>query len=207
MRIGALIKHSLIDWEGRVAAVIFTRGCNFRCGYCHNPLLVLPELYRDEPNIPINDVLAHLESRKEWLDGVVISGGEPTIHTDLEEFIRTIHTLGLPVKLDTNGTNPGMLKRLINQHLVDFVAMDIKHLPRQDCYARVTGVDSAYLLQSVLESIEILKTSSIGYLFRTTLIPGIHGEKAILELQELFRSCPFILQPFRDGQTVGSTSP
>lgn len=206
MRVGALVKHSLIDWEGRVSAVIFTRGCNFRCGYCHNPLLVLPESYRDEPDIPIGDVLAHLKSRKGWLDGVVISGGEPTIHGDLEEFIRSIHTLGLPVKLDTNGTNPGMIKGLINKHLVEFVAMDIKHLPRQECYARVAGVDSACLLQNVLESIEILKASNIGYLFRTTLIPWIHSEKEIRELQEQFRNCPFILQPFRDGQTVGSIS-
>ena len=133
MRIGAFLKQSLIDWEGRVSAVIFTKGCNFRCGYCHNPYLVLPELLRQTQDIEEHEVLDFLDRRKNWLDGVVISGGEPTLHEDLIPFIQKIKALGLPVKLDTNGSHPEVLEQLIGGKWIDAVAMDIKSALSLSC--------------------------------------------------------------------------
>ncbi|HZJ73928.1 MAG TPA: anaerobic ribonucleoside-triphosphate reductase activating protein, partial [Perlabentimonas sp.] len=126
MRIGGFVKQSFIDWEGKITSVIFTKGCNFRCGFCHNPSLVLPKLIEQTPDIEVAAITEHLRKRKQWLDGVVITGGEPTLHNDLSTFIKTIKELGYPVKLDTNGSNPTLLKKLIADNSVDYVAMDIK---------------------------------------------------------------------------------
>src|SRR6056297_2585563 len=124
MIIGALQKTSLIDYPGEISAVIFTRGCNFRCPYCHNPELVDKKRYTTA--LEINEVLTFLENRKGLLDGVVITGGEPTIYGDLPEFLLKIKQMGYLVKLDTNGTNPAMMRRVIDLNLVDYIAMDYK---------------------------------------------------------------------------------
>jgi pyruvate formate lyase activating enzyme len=136
MKIAGLIKQSYIDYPGKMAAVVFTQGCNFRCGYCHNPSLVLPRLFHHNKLVAVSDVLIHLENRKDWLDGVVITGGEPTIHGDLPDFLRQIKSLGYLVKLDTNGSNPLMLEKVIKENLVDFIAMDIKTLLQEELYAK-----------------------------------------------------------------------
>ena len=126
MIIGGLQKHTLIDYPGKIAATIFTSGCNFRCPFCHNPELVLPEEISKSKELPLQEVFSFLKERKGFLDGVVICGGEPTIHNDLYDFCSEIKRIGFLIKLDTNGHNPEMLEKLIDKELIDYIAMDIK---------------------------------------------------------------------------------
>lgn len=202
MRIGGFLKHSLIDWEGMITAVIFTRGCNFRCGYCHNPSLVLPGLFNETEDIESEEILSYLNIRKQWIDGVVISGGEPTVHPDLPEFIKLVRNAGYRIKLDTNGSNPVMLKELVSAGLVDFVAMDIKTLLKSSAYYEITGSSSLRLIQRISESVSILRTSGVQYQFRTTLVPGFHTEEIVEQLKKEFKGDPLVLQQFREGVTI-----
>jgi len=202
MRIGGLTKQSFIDWEGKLTAVIFTKGCNFRCGYCHNPSLVLPELFHSTTDISEADVLLYLKSRIGWLDGVVVTGGEPTIQPDLKNFIQKIKQLGFAVKLDTNGTNPILLQQLIDEKLIDYVAMDIKSGLTQTEYEKVTDINSASLFAKVLKSVKILRSNIIPCQFRTTLLPGIHAEEAIQQLKNKMLGYDYVLQKFRDDFVV-----
>lgn len=162
MKIGGLIKFTLIDFPGRPAAVVFTQGCNFRCRYCHNPELVYPHLF-SEP-MPQEEVMAFLKRRQGTLEGVVVTGGEPTLHEDLLEFLSAVKQLGYAVKLDTNGTRPDVIRQAIEKKLVDYIAMDLK--APLDKYSVITGVDanSAVLQQSV----DLIQQSGIAYEFRTT---------------------------------------
>ncbi len=137
IRIGGLVKQSFVDWDGVLSAVVFTKGCNFRCGYCHNPALVVPALMRERPDVAESEVFDYLARRRGWLDGVVVTGGEPTLHAGLPAFLERVKALGYRVKLDTNGTNPEMLRQLIASGAVDFVAMDIKHFPDAEHYGAV----------------------------------------------------------------------
>ena len=151
MRIGGLQKVTLLDYPGKVACTVFLSGCNLRCPYCHNPGLVLPE-QSEGSEIPEAEVLSFLERRKGKLDGVCITGGEPTLQPELPEFLEKLRRLGYAVKLDTNGTNPAMLKALLHERVLDYVAMDIKNSPSRyaetcggiDCLSRVR--ESAALL-------------------------------------------------------------
>ena len=202
MRIGGFVKQSFIDWEGKITAVIFTKGCNFRCGFCHNPSLVLPKLIEQTPDIELDTIIDYLKTRKQWLDGVVITGGEPTLHNDLSILIATIKELGYLVKLDTNGTNPSLLKSLITSNSVDFVAMDIKTILEQDEYSKICNYHNPNLINLVKDSIEILKSSEIDYQLRTTVIPKYHSDRTIVTLKKEFSYCNYKLQPFRDGDTV-----
>lgn len=126
MRIGGFTKQSFIDWEGKTTAVIFTKGCNFRCEYCHNPELVYPKLMEQSEDILETEIFDFLSTRKNWLDGVVITGGEPTLQKDLKELIVKIKKMDFAVKLDTNGFFSKILKELLKSNLIDYVAMDIK---------------------------------------------------------------------------------
>lgn len=182
MRIGGLLKFSLIDYPGKVAAVIFTQGCNYRCPFCHNPELVLPE--RFNPQINIDDVMAFLMQRRGQLQGIVITGGEPTIHSDLKDFIRRIKDLGFLVKLDTNGTNPQMLREILEEKLVDFVAMDIKSSLQG--YCKATGVSAD--LECIKASIALVQSSGIEHLFRTTVLKGIVAEEDVRQISNLLGS-------------------
>src|SRR5690606_17068862 len=139
------------DWDGKLCAVVFTRGCNFRCGYCHNPSLVLPELFSPIDDISESELFSYLNSRRNWLDGVVITGGEPTLHLDLKDFIQKIRQLGFAVKLDTNGTNPRLLQELIQDKLIDLVAMDVKSILNQSEYEKVTMIHNSTLFENVME--------------------------------------------------------
>jgi pyruvate formate lyase activating enzyme len=150
MIIGGLQKFSLIDYPHKISAIIFTIGCNFRCPFCHNPELVNPKLYPEK--IPEKDVFEFLKNRIEKLDAVVITGGEPSLHKDLYQFISKIKSMGFLVKLDTNGTNPHILKRLINDNLLDYIAMDVKS--SFDRYDEVVGTKVD--LEKIKESIEII---------------------------------------------------
>jgi pyruvate formate lyase activating enzyme len=170
MRIGGLLKFSLIDYPGKVAAVVFTAGCNYRCPFCHNPELVLPELF----NTPIStdDILAFLEKRIGQLQGVVVTGGEPTIHDDLPDFLFRIKSLGYCVKLDTNGSRPDVLSVVIDRKLVDFIAMDIKSSPESYCKATGVAVD----ISIVKASIDLIRESGLRRSFlRTTFWTSWHS--------------------------------
>ncbi|WP_070807483.1 anaerobic ribonucleoside-triphosphate reductase activating protein [Gabonibacter massiliensis] len=202
MRIGGLIKQSLIDWEGRVTAVIFTQGCNFRCGYCHNPSLVLPELFTENQKWTEAELFSFLSKRRQWLDGVVISGGEPTLQPDLILFVQKIKKLGFDIKLDTNGSNPDLLRELIAGKRIDAIAMDIKSALNLTAYRKISPNISSELLDKIKESIRIIRASGIEYLFRTTVIPGLQTEKELENVKKEFEKDPFLLQEFRNGDIL-----
>lgn len=170
-------KLSLVDFDGHLACTLFTGGCNYRCPFCHNS----PLIHMQAP-LKFDEIMKFLNSRKKMLDAVVITGGEPTLHHVLPDVIKKIKELGFKIKLDTNGTNPTMLKELIDNKLIDYVAMDIKTSLNE--YHIVTGTANP-LLDKIKESIDILKTSGIDYEFRTTLVKEYHTEKAIHEIKEL----------------------
>lgn len=187
MIMGGVEKLTLIDFPGHLAAIIFTQGCNFRCQFCYNPMLVLPigdvklRYQKDHSLIPRSDLFAFLESRRGKLDGVVITGGEPTLHADLPEFLAEIKAMGFAVKLDSNGTNPEMLEKLLAADVIDYIAMDIK--APEDKYDKVVCVPTS--MANVKKSIEIIKHSGLPYEFRTTLVPGLHEVADIAKMGEM----------------------
>ena len=196
MEFVGLDKMSLLDYEDYVSAVIFAPKCNFRCPFCHNGDSVL----NSSTEIPFQDILDYLKSRKGLLDAVVVTGGEPTLMMDLENKIRQIKELGYEVKLDTNGTNPELLKHLIDEKLIDYVAMDIKNSPAK--YALTAGCQKVDL-EKIKKSIEILKTSGIRYEFRTTLVKEFHEFIDMKGIGELVKGAKKIyLQKFVDREGV-----
>ncbi len=197
MQIGGFLKFSLIDYPGKIAAVIFTQGCNFRCPYCHNPELVLPELF--EPSLSLDDILKFLKQRRGKLEGVVITGGEPTLHNDLPDIIRAIKALGYFVKLDTNGTNPVAVRNLIEHKLIDYVALDIK-APFEK-YSQLCGVKAD--LNNIKETIDIILKSPVEYEFRTTVVKYLLTEKDVKELKaEFAKAKRFILKDFNPAAKI-----
>lgn len=191
MKIGGLQKVSLIDYPGKVGAVVFTQGCNFRCPYCHNPELVNPTLFR-EP-IPEEDILAFLKTRRGKLDAVTVTGGEPTLQEGLSSFLQQIKDLGFLVKIDTNGSLPAMIGILLEKGLVDYFAMDIKGpLNRYEIliHAKVKTAD-------IKESIALITGSGVPHEFRTTLVASLLTGKDILEIASLIPSAQkYVLQKF-----------
>ena len=162
-------KLSLIDYPGKLAAVVFTQGCNFRCGYCHNPELVIPRSI--VPWFPEEEVMAFLRSRQEYLEGVVVTGGEPTVQEGLISFLDQLKRLGYFVKLDTNGSHPGVLKQVLSLRLVNYVAMDVK-----SSLGRYGGVTNAPLsVEKIKESIRAIIDSGIQHEFRTTVVKAFHS--------------------------------
>lgn len=201
MKIGGLQKLTLIDYPGKVAATVFLIGCNFRCPYCHNPELVSPELVEGQPQIKETDFFKFLDERKGFLDGVCITGGEPTIFSDLPKFIQKIKKRGFLVKLDTNGSNSEMLKDLIKDDLVDFIAMDIK-----TSILKYNKVGVKNKISQVQKSINIIKDSGKNYEFRTTVVPGIVDEKDIKKIAQWLKGAKkFVLQQFRPEKTLNSS--
>lgn len=195
MQIAAILPQSTIDYPGKLACVLFTRGCNFRCWYCHNYWLVKPTPNDDA--LPTKQVFEFLIERGLWLDGVAISGGEPTIHKELPDFLGHVKALGYSIKLDTNGSNPEMLEHILTKNLVDFVAMDIKTLPVMGEYSKIIGIPDAKIVSRVKDSIRIIKKSGVKYQFRTTWLPGIHNQKIIETIQlEFLGGCTLKINTF-----------
>ncbi len=185
MKIAGFKKQSLIDYPGNISSVVFTQGCNFRCGFCHNPDLVLPEKYGK--TYDNDEILAYLKKYAKMLDAVCITGGEPTMHKDLPLFISKIKDLDLKVKLDSNGTNPKMLKSLIEQNMVDFIAVDIKHQLKFELYNKTVGNRlNKDVFAKILNSINIIKNSGIDYEFRATVAKGLHKKEDVKTLKEQF---------------------
>ncbi len=193
VEIGGLIKFTLIDYPKHRACSIFFQGCNFRCGFCHNPELVE---FR-EGIISMEDVLKFLEERRKWLNGVVLLGGEPTIQKDIFEFAEKVKEMGYDIKLDTNGSNPKVIEQLIKKNLVDYIAMDVK--APLDKYNEIVGVEVD--TSKILESIEIIKNSSIEHEFRTTVIPLL-TRSDILNIYKLIKPSPYYLQQFKNEKTL-----
>lgn len=162
MKLGGLVKFTLIDFPGMPAAIVFTQGCNFRCRYCHNPELVYPHLFQE--SVPEEEIMTFLKRRQGTLDGVVVSGGEPTLQPDLVRFMADIKALGYKTKLDTNGTRPEVIKELIDKKLVDFIAMDLKAPFTK--YADITGVETNETV--IRQSMDLICQSGLAYQFRTT---------------------------------------
>lgn len=208
MLIGGLQKFTLLDYPGKIAAVVFTLGCNFRCGFCHNP-----ELVNSDPSTPLRtglrimnselleeDVLKFLNSRQGLLEGVVITGGEPTLQADLPEFIRKVKKMGFLVKVDTNGAHPEMIERLNQEKLVDYWAMDIKAPLAKYQEAVGSPVD----LLAIKRSIELIKKGRdvppgrlYPYEFRSTLVAGLHTPEDVVEMaKEIAGAELFVLQRF-----------
>lgn len=202
MRLGGIQKLTLIDYPGKIATTVFTVGCSFRCGFCHNPELVLPEQF-PAPNEMEKEFFEHLEKRKGKLEGVCITGGEPTIQPDIVEFIRKIKEMGYAVKLDSNGTQPNILKKVIDEKLVDFIAMDIKSSPKKYLKTAGLNVKDEKMLARIKESVELIMTSGIDYEFRTTVVPGIHTEKDFLEIAKWIEGAKaYYLQEYRDAEII-----
>jgi pyruvate formate lyase activating enzyme len=191
------IDLSLVDWSGKVTAVIFLPHCNLRCPFCYNATLVLdPEEMR---TIPFAEIRLYLMHNKNWLDGVVITGGEPTIHNGLPLLCNQIKKLGLKVKLDTNGTNYDMLQKLIAKKHVDYVALDIKAPLIPERYFNAAGVNARKLIIEVEKAIGILLKGSVDYEFRTTLVPTIHSDKDITLICNRISDCKkYVLQNFKN---------
>ena len=195
MKIKGLQKQTLIDYPGKIACTIFTFGCNFKCSYCHNPELIVDD---GRPEIKEDDILEFLKERKGFLDGVCITGGEPTLNKELLEFIAKIKKLGFLVKLDTNGTNPDMLKELIDKKLIDYIAMDIK--APLESYENVTN--AKVNKEGIKKSVDIIKKFG-NYEFRTTVVPGLFNEESAMEIGEWLKgSKRFYIQQFRGIKTL-----
>jgi pyruvate formate lyase activating enzyme len=193
VEIKGFLETSFSDWPGKLCSVLFLPACNFRCPYCQNhPLVFHPERYA---TLPLEDILGRLRFLGDWIDGVCVTGGEPSLQTDLPVLVREIKKHRFLVKLDTNGSNPQRLKSLIETGGVDFVSMDVKAPLDPFHYSRSTGIPVN--LKPILESIEILKKGKVDYEFRMTVVPGLHKEEDIQILGDQLRAGPrFILQNF-----------
>ncbi len=200
MIIQGLQKLTILDFPGKVACIVFTAGCSFRCPFCHNAALVRCE----GESISEDEVLSYLKKRQGILDGVVITGGEPTIQKGLKEFILKIKNFGYNIKLDTNGYHPEVLEELLNEGLIDYVAMDIKN--SKERYAVTAGLQNIDISR-IERSIEILKNGNIPYEFRVTTMQEFHSEKEIKSIGEWAKGAKkFFIQSFRDsGDILGGT--
>ena len=198
MKICGLNKTTLLDYPGKVAATIFLGGCNFRCPFCQNSSLVL---HADrEPELSQDEIFSFLEKRRGILEGVCITGGEPSLNDNLEEFIRKIRSLGYAVKLDTNGSRPYILKDLVRKNLLDKIAMDIKACPEN--YGYVSGLLYPDL-DSIRESVDFLMEGHVDYEFRTTVVRELHTEKDFRKIGQWIKGAKaYYLQAYKDSKEV-----
>jgi len=196
-----LQKISLLDYPGKIGAIVFVGGCNFRCPFCYNRDLVLnPESL---PSVREDEILKHLETKREWLDGVVVTGGEPTIHPDLPDFLEKVKKLGYSVKLDTNGSNSKMLAELLEKNLVDYIALDVKAPLLKGRYNEATGTRDESVLEEVESSIALLQDSNgVDYEFRTTVVPKLLNEDDIVLIAKRISGAKrYYLQQFKPTST------
>ena len=200
MNIAGLQKLTTSDFPGHLACIVFTQGCNLKCPYCQNSGLIPMVSEFDDNSISNEEFFKFLEKRKNVLDGVVVTGGEPLVHLNIKEFISQIKNMEYKVKLDTNGTNPNLLKELIESNLIDYVAMDIKNDFKN--YAKTVGLKNIDT-NKIKESIDILKTSSIDYEFRTTIVKEFHNEESINNICEMIgMGAKYFIQNFEDSSNV-----
>ncbi len=186
-------KTSLIDYPGLISSIVFVGGCNMRCPYCQNPDLINNQGIL--PDIKEQEVIKFLKSRKEFIDALVITGGEPTIHSEILPFIRKVKRMGLKVKLDTNGTNPELLTKLLDNKLLDYIAMDVKASPEN--YSKAIG-GVKLSMSNIRKCIKLIIDSGVNYEFRTTVVPGINSKSDLLRIGKWLKGASkFALQQFR----------
>ncbi|MCX6722070.1 MAG: anaerobic ribonucleoside-triphosphate reductase activating protein [Candidatus Staskawiczbacteria bacterium] len=202
MLIAGLQKTTLIDYPGKIACVVFLAGCNFRCPWCYSSELVLPLKIAVQPRLSEKDFFDFLRERKGMLEGVVICGGEPTINKELPQFIEKIKKLGYSVKLDTNGSNPQVVKDLTRLSLIDYVAMDIK--ASQDNPAYKNLMQEGITIENIKESVEFLKNSNLDFEFRTTVVNTIHTKDDFIKIAKWIGgpNIKYYLQNFRAEKTI-----
>lgn len=197
-------KLTLLDYPGHLGCTLFTWGCNFRCPFCHNASLVISKEGNPATQIPLSEIMTSLTSRIGIIEGVCITGGEPTLHKDLPSIIEQIKRLGFQIKLDTNGSNPDMIQYLIQNRLVDYIAMDIKNSIEN--YANTIGFDS-YDLKDVMTSVDLLLTNQVPYEFRTTIVKELHNEVIIHDIGQWIKGASsYYLQQFVDSGDLISSS-
>ena len=203
MLLKGLQKLTLLDYPGKIACTVFTGGCNFRCPFCHNASLVLGERVKESASLPEEEFFAFLKKRRGILEGVCVSGGEPTLQPDILPFLYNIKELGYLVKLDTNGYRPDILKRVLSEGFADYVAMDIKS--SKEGYAAAVGIEN-FDVSPICESVDFLMNGNFDFEFRTTLVRELHGEAEILGIGEWIAGAPkYFLQTFKDsGDLISS---
>ncbi|HEY3275536.1 MAG TPA: anaerobic ribonucleoside-triphosphate reductase activating protein [Syntrophorhabdaceae bacterium] len=198
--IKGFIETSFIDWKKQLSSVLFTGGCNFRCPYCHNSGLVVN--HEKLENIPLDHIFLTLKKYKNWVDKVVITGGEPTIHKNLFLLARRLKDMGMQIKLDTNGSNPAAVRRLVAEGFVDYLAMDVKG--PLDKYSRWCGVETD--AAPIQESIDFIMEGHVDYEFRMTVVPFLHREEDVYRTAERIRGAgKFFIQEFRSAPTLNPT--
>ena len=192
---------SLVDWDGMVASTLYTSGCNFRCPYCHNSGLVLfPDQYE---SIPVDEILDYVREHNDFIDGVVITGGEPCIHSNIGGLIKQLRDVGVAVKLDTNGSFPELLESLIDKELLDYVAMDVKAPLDFDSYSKSAGITDRRTFEKVRDSIDLLMEGRVDYEFRMTVVPALHRASDLLRVAEQIKGARrFVLQNYVPRDTL-----
>ena len=196
MNICGYQKTTLLDYPGHVAATIFTGGCNFRCPFCHNSNLLL----NPATHISEEEIFTFLKKRQNILSGICITGGEPTLQSDLAEFIKKVRLLGYKIKLDTNGYHPEIIADLLNKNLLNYIAMDIK--AGYSNYSKVCGIPKVNM-DTIMKSISIIENSGINYEFRTTVVKELHSEQDFEEISKMISSkSPYYIQSFKDSGNI-----
>jgi pyruvate formate lyase activating enzyme len=199
--IKGFIKASLLDWDGKIVSTLYVPGCNMRCPYCQNAELILnPKQY---PTISKEEIKNFYLQRKDFLDGICLTGGEPCLYGDLAEFLEDFKEIGAQVKLDTNGTYPEKIRETIGKNVVDYVAMDVKAPLNFESYKKSSGIKDEKLFSKVKESIRLIMNSKIDYEFRTTVVPSLHKEKDIVDIAKYLKGAKkYALQNFQNVNTL-----
>ncbi len=201
INIRKLIPTSLIDWEGMIVSTLYVGGCNFRCPFCYNVDLVTNP--QKLPIIPEEDIFNFLRERRDFLDGICLSGGEPTIYDDLPEFLTKLRNYKIKIKIDTNGSQPEMIAEVIKKGLVDFIAMDIKTYLQTESYKKITGIEDEQVINNIKKSINLIRFSGMEYEFRTTVVPIFHDQNTIEEIGRAIKgSKQYVLQNFYPNEKL-----
>lgn len=204
MKIGGFQKMSLIDYPGKISSIVFTMGCNLRCPFCHVPQLVDPERMKDVQLVPEEEVFSFLKKNKDLVDAVVVTGGEPTLQSDLRDFIKKVKDMGFLVALETNGTDFETLKYLIDKKMVDYIGLDVKMPLEADKYGKITGGKmTKEMLEEMKKSVEYVIKSDIDYEFRTTLMKEFHTKEEVAIIAESIKGAKnYYLQNFREADDI-----
>ena len=199
MKIKGIIENSFLDWDGKIATILFTGGCNFKCPFCHNSELVLE--FNNMVDIPLEHILDYINQNKKWIDGIVITGGEPLLQTDLIDFLKIINSKNLLVKLDTNGYMPEHLKKIIEAKLIDYIAMDIKTAFNEKKYSKAAG--TKIKIDNIIKSTNLLLKNKVPYEFRTTLVKNFVDLEDLINIAEkIHEDSKWAWQNFRHSEEL-----
>lgn len=201
LEIKSIVETSMLDWDGKIVSFVCVGGCNFRCPFCQNSGLVLHP--NDYETIPFENIKKVLQKHEGWIDGICLSGGEPCIYKDVQDFIRKVKDLGALVKLDTNGAFPLVLQDMISQGIIDYIAMDIKAPLEREAYCKAAGIDDNTIVEKIKASIKLIMDAGIEYEFRTTVVPGLHTLQDIEKIAQCIKGArQYTLQNFVAQDTL-----